>query len=192
MPFLVFALSLPLALGACAKSEDEFVIAVDTGVYAVGAPTCVSTGRSPEYPAPNYKVALFDFEGLALHTLEIDRTGSIETLQDEDCKLVIERSVHHNHTGELALRRDRKHTFDPEGCAFAVVWEGHSYTVSRDYGDVFVDTDSHDAELVYQATPTDDGYDLTTKADDDVDQIWGAYGCASVDQISEKLVRENR
>jgi hypothetical protein len=171
----------------CGSKSSGTSRALPFGTYAVSAPVCVSTGKAPAYPAANYRAALYDFSGLSSRTWTVELRALTETFVDADCTLTIARGIFDNSDSSFSWRKNRRHSFTPEGCELAVDFAGREWPVSPSYTDLFTDGDALDEDLPFEvtevATEAGTSYELLSATRPDLDSLWKAYGCAAEDQL---------
>lgn len=170
---------------ACGKaSEPSWSRALPLGFFDLTSPVCRSTGKAPEYPAVSYRVALFDFDQLAEHTLAVSSHDVKEVFRTETCRVETTRSIYQNYDGFFSTRHDRKYVFEPTGCTLSATAQGTPYKIGPDYSDLLKDGEDRAEELPYEVTTDDDHtYRLKSKDLADLNDLWGSYGCAKPDRI---------
>lgn len=159
------------------------------GAYDLSAPTCGSTGEAPAYPSVSYRVALFDFDDLTEHSLAIDGLTLKETFRSKDCLVVATHSLFKNYDGIFSARHDRKFTFEPAGCLLNATAQGTTFRVGPDFSDLLKDSEDRAEELPFLVTTENDhSYKMISDDYPDLNDLWGAYGCAKPDRLKLQAV----
>jgi hypothetical protein len=188
-------LLLPLLITmSCSHDKaEDFAWAVTPATYDVSAPVCASSDAAPSYADSSYQANLYVFDAPTTHTLDIDGSHAVETLADADCTVTIQRHVYQNGNGELTLSLQRRHEFTPADCTLQMTWRGRTFDLGATSGDVFADSDDTAAEIPWVptavSTDTDPagGYELLTRDDPHLDDLWATYGCPKADRLRRRL-----
>lgn len=194
MRLAVATTSLALAAACGGRGKDDAPAgasaAVAAGFYQMTSVICLSTGGPPVYPSGAHKAALFAFDDLTEHTLEVRASDAVETMRDADCSLAVTRSIAYNAGADFALARDRRHAFTPDGCRLHVTFDGVTTQVGKDTTTLFTDSTETAEELPFEAKrdPASSAMILTTLTDPALSELWVRYGCPPGDRIEKRLV----
>lgn len=183
-------LPLLLLLPSCSKDDSSDVPqTVPSAVYSVGTPTCASTSEAPDYPSPNTKANLYDFQNIATHNMEVRGSDIVQTIQSETCKIELVRTIAINADGYLSFREKKTVSTDPDSCTLDVIHDETTFTFTKGFASLS-DSESETIEILYEVQRLSDTEFLLITRDEAPDnQVWQAFGCASVDRIQRRLTR---
>lgn len=153
------------------------------GVYDLKPPACLTSGKAPAYPTASHKAVFGAFDELTSATMTLSGSEAHYVFTDADCTLTVARLVHQNENANFSLKLARTHTFEPEGCLLTLVQKGARFEAGRGYGDLFTDQKDFREEVPFDVAASDRTYTLTSDDREDLDKLWGSYGCAPADRL---------
>ena len=169
------------------KSEDGIPFTVPLGLYDVGSRTCVSTDAAPIYPDANAQINFYEFSNLSSHQMEIRGGDVLQTFQDDDCKITMERKIGFNGEGVFSFRKYKNTVSEPENCTIQTLHDETTFPVDASHP-ALANDDSLDVEILYEATASEEGQYILTTRDEDPDRtFWNQFGCAVKDQFRYTL-----
>ncbi len=132
---------------------------------------------------------MFDFDDLTERSLALDGLEVKETFRSADCRVVATHTLYQNYDGVYSARHDRKFTYEPTGCTLAATAQSTTFRVGPEFSDLMKDSADRTEELPFEVLAEDDrSYKMTSADYEDLNALWGVYGCAKPDRLKIKAV----
>ncbi len=132
---------------------------------------------------------MFDFDDLTERSLALDGLEVKETFRSADCQVVATHTLFQNYDGVYSARHDRKFTYEPAGCTLTATAQSTTFRVGPEFSDLMKDSDDRTEELPFEVASDDDHTYRMTSADyEDLNDLWGVYGCAKPDRLKIQAV----